>query len=196
MIIRSVTFFCALVAVAVLMGSTVLHAADAPADPSFSLTSEVPAISYSFGTFRQGDPTSIYNFAVYNRAAPTGTTSPASLSSVTPFGDSSSLVLVTGTAQHIAPGDHADMQLQLNTSQPGNLEVIYTMRFTSDTVVASPVDLAVAGSATVLRNGDYDTDGDVDAADYVLWRKTLNQFVPSGSGADGNKDGIIDQPDY
>src|ERR1051325_7723701 len=185
--IRPLKFFCTSLAAASLLSASVLYAVDAPADPSFSPTSDVPAISYSFGTFRQGLPGAIYDFSVYNRAAPTGTTSPTSLSSVTPFGDSSSIVLVTGTAQHIAPGGHADMQLQLNTNTPGNLEVIYTMRFTSDTEAASPVDLAIAGYATVLRNGDYDADGDVDAADYVLWRKTLNQNVALGTGADGNQ---------
>jgi hypothetical protein len=37
----------------------------------------------------------------------------------------------------------------------------------------------------------------VDVADYVTWRKTLNEpAVPSGSGADGDGDGMIDQDDY
>jgi len=42
---------------------------------------------------------------------------------------------------------------------------------------------------------DYNDNGAVDAADYVIWRKTLNQ---SGAGlaADGNNDGIVDQDDY
>jgi hypothetical protein len=45
--------------------------------------------------------------------------------------------------------------------------------------------------------GDYNLDGIVDAADYVLWRKTFNQSVaPDGSGADGDGDGIIDDGDY
>ncbi len=44
--------------------------------------------------------------------------------------------------------------------------------------------------------GDYNQNGKVDAADYVLWRKTLNQFVAQYSGADGSGDGIIGQEDY
>jgi hypothetical protein len=45
--------------------------------------------------------------------------------------------------------------------------------------------------------GDYNENGVVDAADYVLWRDTLSQAVSSpGSGADGDKSGTVDAPDY
>jgi hypothetical protein len=44
--------------------------------------------------------------------------------------------------------------------------------------------------------GDYNMNGKVDAADYVIWRKTLNlPAVPAGSGADGDADGTIDADD-
>jgi T5SS/PEP-CTERM-associated repeat protein len=43
--------------------------------------------------------------------------------------------------------------------------------------------------------GDYNANGVVDAADYVVWRKALGQ---SGSNlaADGNRDGVVDTFDY
>ena len=45
--------------------------------------------------------------------------------------------------------------------------------------------------------GDYNLDGAVDAADYVVWRKTLGQMgVIPYSGADGNGDGDITADDY
>jgi hypothetical protein len=42
--------------------------------------------------------------------------------------------------------------------------------------------------------GDYNNNGVVDAADYVLWRKT----VASGynAAADGNDDGVVNGSDY
>ena len=44
--------------------------------------------------------------------------------------------------------------------------------------------------------GDYNGDGSVDAVDYVVWRKTLNQSVAAPYvGADGNGDGTVDQDD-
>jgi hypothetical protein len=45
--------------------------------------------------------------------------------------------------------------------------------------------------------GDYDADGDVDAADYVVWRNAFGAAtILYGSGADGNGDGKVDAADY
>jgi T5SS/PEP-CTERM-associated repeat protein len=43
--------------------------------------------------------------------------------------------------------------------------------------------------------GDYNHNGIVDAADYILWRKTLGQFG-AGLAADGNNNGTIDTGDF
>lgn len=45
-------------------------------------------------------------------------------------------------------------------------------------------------------NGDYNNNGIVDAADYVLWRNTMGNSVNPGIGADGDASGIIDAGDY
>jgi hypothetical protein len=44
--------------------------------------------------------------------------------------------------------------------------------------------------------GDYNRNGAVDAADYVVWRKTLGQVATMFTGADGNGDGTIDNDDF
>ena len=44
--------------------------------------------------------------------------------------------------------------------------------------------------------GDYNKNGVVDAADYVLWRNTMGQTVTAGSGADGSGNGTIGTEDY
>jgi hypothetical protein len=50
-------------------------------------------------------------------------------------------------------------------------------------------------NAVVL--GDYNSNGVVDAADYIVWRKTNGQTgVTPGSGADGDGNGTIDSADY
>jgi hypothetical protein len=43
--------------------------------------------------------------------------------------------------------------------------------------------------------GDYNDDGTVDAADYVVWRSTQGGTVARGDGADGNFDGQVNQQD-
>lgn len=44
--------------------------------------------------------------------------------------------------------------------------------------------------------GDYNEDGVVDPADYVIWRQTKDQEVTPWSGADGNGDGMVTDEDY
>ena len=44
--------------------------------------------------------------------------------------------------------------------------------------------------------GDYNGNGMVDAADYVVWRDTHGQSVADGAGADGNGNGLVDDGDY
>jgi cyclophilin family peptidyl-prolyl cis-trans isomerase len=43
---------------------------------------------------------------------------------------------------------------------------------------------------------DYNRNGIVDAADYVLWRNTRNTNVSPSTGADGNGDGLVNDLDY
>lgn len=51
----------------------------------------------------------------------------------------------------------------------------------------------------VFRPGDYNSNGVVDAADYVVWRNTVgstNDFRADGTGPNGFPDGVINQLDY
>ena len=55
--------------------------------------------------------------------------------------------------------------------------------------------LATAGVLSVTMAGDYNANGTIDAADYIVWRKTLGQ-TGNGLAADGNGDNEIDADDY
>jgi hypothetical protein len=44
--------------------------------------------------------------------------------------------------------------------------------------------------------GDYNLDNVVDAADYIVWRKTLGNSVAIYTGADGSGDGIVGPEDH
>jgi hypothetical protein len=46
-----------------------------------------------------------------------------------------------------------------------------------------------------IAAADFNRNGVVDAADYVVWRKTRNSSVAAYSGADANGDGIVNDAD-
>lgn len=55
----------------------------------------------------------------------------------------------------------------------------------------------IAGAQYVYGiRGDFHRDGRVNAADYVLWRKTTGGSVTPGTAADANIDGLVNAADY
>jgi hypothetical protein len=52
---------------------------------------------------------------------------------------------------------------------------------------------------SLILEGDYDFDGDVDAGDFSTWRSEFGSTGPfpiGGDYADGNRDGVVDAADY
>jgi glucose/arabinose dehydrogenase len=60
-------------------------------------------------------------------------------------------------------------------------------------------DTLVLRASSILP-GDYNANGSVDAADYIVWRDTLGRsegpLAADGSGPNGERDGVVDQWDY
>jgi hypothetical protein len=78
----------------------------------------------------------------------------------------------------------------------GNVFTALGTSTTFGTVAAATISTIVRTNFSPGLAADYNHNGIVDAADYVLWRNTLNQNVTPGSGADGSGNGVIDQADY
>lgn len=78
----------------------------------------------------------------------------------------------------LAPGGEQDLEFLVHIAGTGG--------------VLLPGDVEYV---TISVDGDYNSDGIVNAADYTLWRDSLGS---SGSGlpADGNNDGTVNQQDY
>ena len=54
----------------------------------------------------------------------------------------------------------------------------------------------ITGPIIGTAAGDYNHDGTVDAADYVVWQDSLGQEVPFYTGADGDGSGMVDDADF
>ncbi len=85
-----------------------------------------------------------------------------------------------------------------NSSTRGVPATSGTSPFSLQLITNSTGGFTTLVSASLIGpSPDYNDNGVVDAADYVLWRKTLGTMgVPAYSGADGDGDGMIDQDDY
>ena len=85
----------------------------------------------------------------------------------------------------LPPGDYTAMIY-------GSLPDLFGNQLGTET----PLSFTVATVPPTLP-GDYNQNGEVDAADYIVWRKTLGATgLPVYSGADGDGDGDITQADY
>lgn len=83
-------------------------------------------------------------------------------------------------------------------SQPGVYQVrlgAYGTRVGIGEVHGTGVLTFLVGDAAALAPGDYDVNGVVDGADFLLWQRTLGATVALGSGADGSGNGSIDAAD-
>jgi hypothetical protein len=104
-----------------------------------------------------------------------------------------------GSFTSLAGGStHAGLMIQLTSATIGSFvgQITFQPQSTNPqpfSMNLSPITIHLLGTVRIL--GDYNGNGTVDAADYVIWRDTLGQ---SGNGlvADGNGNDRIDDGDY
>jgi hypothetical protein len=158
-------------------------------------------VFYGVGTLTNGSPDYPGKPAGSNSIGPTFTslTSPQDIPWATgdAFGDP-----VWNTAARLANGSFpTNLTPAFFTGGAGQTGQVFTTIGTSTvygTIVQAPTFTAIVRTnfAPALNSADYNHNGTVDAADYVLWRKQLGSTVTAGTGADGNGDGMVTQADY
>jgi hypothetical protein len=108
------------------------------------------------------------------------------------FPDSGDFMTFSGS---LLPKDGFNSLTDLNAfgfslGNPNNIQV------TANTPTRFPNTAGQIDLRAAAPSGDYNGNGRVDVADYIIWRKTFDQTVTAGSGADGDQSGRIDQGDY
>ena len=89
----------------------------------------------------------------------------------------------------VLPGDEFYLGTPFDTSGSKDLELEFHIFGAPDEMIG------VVAYGPVLA-GDFNRDGTVDAADYIIWRKMDGSEVSRGTSADGNGDGVVDEYDF
>ena len=170
------------------MGHVIVVSAQLGVIPPLAMGEE-QSIFYGVGTIENGQP---------GDAGPmfTTLTNPQAIPWATgdPFFDedwNTAAILAAGTFD---PGETPDFFSNATIRTTGS---VFTDVGTSTTVGPR---MTTSNVSTIVRHNlgaspDYNGNGVVDAADYTVWRDSLNQMGP-GLPADGNRNGVVDQPDY
>jgi hypothetical protein len=86
--------------------------------------------------------------------------------------------------------------MRFRMSGLANSNAVFILFGTPNSTVAALDNAAIPWVEQQLNlSGDYNQNGIVDAADYIVWRDTLNQ-TGSGLPADGDGSGSVDPADY
>jgi hypothetical protein len=125
-------------------------------------------------------------------------------------------IFAAGTSQLLWCEQVATYDFQVATSYYGHSETERHFGLGARTAVDVVVEFPVSGAVSRINNvsanqtvrvfesqqvppvllGDYNTNGVVDTADFIVWRATQGDSVAPYSGADGNGDSIINGDDY
>ena len=71
-------------------------------------------------------------------------------------------------------------------------DLVFHFKLTSGEELAGPVTYVMSDAVS----GDYNQNGTVDAADYVVWRKNLGQNTPLPNTNPADIDGVVTQAEY
>jgi hypothetical protein len=100
-----------------------------------------------------------------------------------------------------ANGLVATLTIDTTGLSSGQFDLVLNPPSTGPTAFADPgvttnlMNGSLRIGASVTTAGDYNKNGVVDAADYVVWRETLSQMGPN-LAADGNANNQVDPGDY
>ncbi|MCO6047122.1 hypothetical protein NG895_24760 [Aeoliella sp. ICT_H6.2] len=93
-------------------------------------------------------------------------------------------------------GDEISLGTVWDTSAGFGDSLSFNYQTPDGSYLTGTVDFGELAEVPTTLVGDYNGDGEVDIADYTVWRNTLGATVAAGAGADGDGSGMIDAGDY
>jgi endonuclease I len=171
------------------------------ASPSFASPSLTTSLSHNFGTIAMGSSAPTFNFDLFNLATTAGYTASMDFDSVAASGASS--VLTTNLAASagqlaLAGGASQSFTAAFSTAAVGNFSATYTLSLSDENIAGAlnkSLTLTLSGQIiSAAFAGDYNDDGQVDAGDYVVWRKSL--ATGTGLANETASMGVVDDADY
>ena len=162
---------------------------------AFSMTG-ANQFSLDLGSIVQGQTALVAELGVENDAAAPSDSLAGSFTLAAPAFALTGFGPFAGVA---AGGTLDDLFVELNSSAAGMFSGQITLQPQSTnptpfSMNLAPITINVIGS--VGLGGDYNRNGTVDAADYVMWRNSVDDIVDAFSAADGDGSGTIDPGDY
>jgi endonuclease I len=173
------------------------------AQPSFASGAVTTSLVVDFGQVIEGSAAPLSPIEVYNLEATAGYTADMDFDSFLGSGDTAAFVTDFADwagSLSLGAGESEALSAMFDTATPGAFSASYTLTFSDEDLAgAASSSLTLTLMGEVLEAGlpgDYNGDGRVDAADYIVWRTTYGDTVPAFSGADGDGDEQIGDGDY
>ncbi|WP_168205084.1 endonuclease [Bythopirellula goksoeyrii] len=173
------------------------------ANPSFELASDINTLALDFGTVSMGSMAPTLDFDIANLVSTASFTAGLDLDSIVPAGDSSvlstDLTTFTG-ASALDAGLTNSFTAMLDTSAVGMFSASYTLNFSDEDLAGAiglgSLTLSLTGNveAAFVESADFDEDGDIDGADFLIWQRGFGMGTSLATG-DANNDMVVDGAD-
>jgi endonuclease I len=152
------------------------------ATPSFASPSLTTNLSYDFGTVAAGGASPTFNFDIFDLNTTVGSTANLDVDGISLTSGSTGAFSTNVTPLSIAAGMEHSFSATINTGITGTFSTTYTLMLSDENITGAQnktLTLILSGQiATAVLTGDYDNNGVVDAADYIVWRRNLSDGTP------------------
>jgi hypothetical protein len=169
------------------------------ATPSFTTPSLTTSLSHDFGVITADSTSPTFNFVVFDLNTTVGSTANLDVDGISLSSGNVGAFSTDVTPLSIAAGLGHSFTAMINTANEGNFSATYTLMLSDENITgAQNRTLTFSLTGQVLPatlDQDFDNNGVVDAADYVIWRKCLAAGTALPYNETANV-GVTDQEDY